>query len=144
MLEVNPLSNLTLRNKQVLELVADGLGNNDVAAQLGISPRTVKQHLRYARMRLGLSYGPVNRIKLGNCLRPVTGELKLPAYLRFTGREFDFISAIIQGQMYSEIAATWGSTEQAVKNVARGVFDKTGMDSKAEVVAWYRAHCVSQ
>jgi DNA-binding NarL/FixJ family response regulator len=40
-----PLPALTQRERQILSLLADGLGNKQIAAQLGISPSTVKTHL---------------------------------------------------------------------------------------------------
>jgi DNA-binding NarL/FixJ family response regulator len=40
-----PLPSLTQRERQILALLADGLGNKQIAAQLGISPSTVKTHL---------------------------------------------------------------------------------------------------
>ena len=36
---------LTQREREILSLLADGLGNKQIAAQLGISPSTVKTHL---------------------------------------------------------------------------------------------------
>lgn len=40
-----PLPVLTQRERQILSLLADGLGNKQIAARLGISPSTVKTHL---------------------------------------------------------------------------------------------------
>jgi two-component system nitrate/nitrite response regulator NarL len=40
-----PLPSLTQRERQILSLLADGLGNKQIAAQIGISPSTVKTHL---------------------------------------------------------------------------------------------------
>jgi len=37
---------ITQRDEQVLKLLVEGCSNKDIAAQLSISPRTVKQHLR--------------------------------------------------------------------------------------------------
>lgn len=45
-------SNLTRRELQVLELVADGLPNRDVANQLHISENTVKNHMRSIHEKL--------------------------------------------------------------------------------------------
>ena len=39
------LPSLTQREREILSLLADGLGNKQIAAQLGISPSTVKTHL---------------------------------------------------------------------------------------------------
>jgi DNA-binding NarL/FixJ family response regulator len=36
---------LTQREREILSLLADGLGNKQIAARLGISPSTVKTHL---------------------------------------------------------------------------------------------------
>jgi two-component system, NarL family, response regulator YdfI len=46
---------LTARESAVLELLADGLGNKQVAARLGISDHTVKAHLVAIFAKLGVS-----------------------------------------------------------------------------------------
>jgi len=38
---------------EVLRLVALGLANGEIASQLGISPETVRNHVRNARDKLG-------------------------------------------------------------------------------------------
>jgi DNA-binding NarL/FixJ family response regulator len=43
---------LTARERDVLALLADGLSNEGVGAQLGISPETVRTHLRKAMAKL--------------------------------------------------------------------------------------------
>ena len=44
---------VTLRDQQVLNLLVQRCSNQEVAAQLKISPRTVKQHLRTLFLRTG-------------------------------------------------------------------------------------------
>ena len=44
---------LSVREKEVLELLASGADNNEVATELGISPETVRNHTRNARRKLG-------------------------------------------------------------------------------------------
>ncbi len=46
---------LTNREQQILELLADGLGNKQIAARLGISPNTVKTHLELLFDKLSVS-----------------------------------------------------------------------------------------
>src|SRR4051812_34841176 len=46
---------LSARERQVLGLLADGLGNKQIAAQLGISTNTVKTHLEMLFEKLGVS-----------------------------------------------------------------------------------------
>jgi len=40
-----PFPELTERERQVVELIADGLGNHAIAAQLGLSPKTVMNYV---------------------------------------------------------------------------------------------------
>lgn len=44
---------LTFREWQVLDLAREGLSHKEIAERLGISPVTVKVHLRFAIARLG-------------------------------------------------------------------------------------------
>ena len=44
---------ITHRDEQVLKLLVQGCSNKEIAAQLNISPRTVKQHLRTLFLRAG-------------------------------------------------------------------------------------------
>ena len=45
---------ITDRQRQVVELVAAGLSNDEIGEQLGISPRTVKAHCDVLRQKLGV------------------------------------------------------------------------------------------
>ncbi len=50
---VEPTYRLTSRQKQVLELVAQGLGGKEIATQLGISHQTVRNHFVGIHRALG-------------------------------------------------------------------------------------------
>ena len=46
---------LTPTELDVVRLVNEGLGNNDIAARLFVSPRTVQSHLTHVYTKLGLT-----------------------------------------------------------------------------------------
>ena len=48
---------VTPRDQQVLNLLVQGCSNKEIAGQLNISPRTVKQHLRTPFLRAGIRDG---------------------------------------------------------------------------------------
>ena len=54
---------VTPRDQQVLNLLVEGCSNKEIAGQLRISPRTVKQHLRTLFLRAGIREGR-KRVKL--------------------------------------------------------------------------------
>jgi DNA-binding CsgD family transcriptional regulator/tetratricopeptide (TPR) repeat protein len=59
------VSTLTAQESQVATLVASGLSNRDVAAQLFLSPRTIDFHLRNVFAKTGISSrGELARVKL--------------------------------------------------------------------------------
>ena len=48
---------VTPRDRQVLDLLVQCCSNKEIAGQLSISPRTVKQHLRTLFLRAGIRDG---------------------------------------------------------------------------------------
>jgi DNA-binding NarL/FixJ family response regulator len=48
---------ITRRDEQVLKLLVQGCSNKEIAAELQISPRTVKQPLRTLFLRAGIKLG---------------------------------------------------------------------------------------
>jgi DNA-binding CsgD family transcriptional regulator len=48
-------ASLTPTELDVVRLVSEGLANNDIAARLFVSPRTVQTHLTHVYTKLGLS-----------------------------------------------------------------------------------------
>jgi DNA-binding NarL/FixJ family response regulator len=52
--EDDPLADLTGREREVLELVAEGLTNAGIARRLHLSERTIEAHVRHVLMKLGI------------------------------------------------------------------------------------------
>src|ERR687887_302451 len=72
---------LTDRQRQVVELIAQGLSNEEIANQLGITPRTVKAHSDVLRQKLGVS----RRRQIPVAYRLLTGVDPLSKSLDPTG-----------------------------------------------------------
>jgi DNA-binding NarL/FixJ family response regulator len=66
MLNLNQIK-ITQRDEQVLQLLVQGCSNKEIATQLKISPRTVKQHLRTLFLRAGIRDGR-KRVKLATAM----------------------------------------------------------------------------
>jgi two-component system, NarL family, response regulator NreC len=52
---LEPYETLTTREREVFQLVAEGLTNNDISVNLNISPRTVEIHKAHAMHKLNLA-----------------------------------------------------------------------------------------
>ena len=61
---------ITSRQRQVIELIAQGLSNEELSTQLGISPRTAKAHCDVLRLKLGVP----RRRQIPLAYRILTGE----------------------------------------------------------------------
>ena len=66
MINLNDIK-ITPRDQQVLRLLVQGCSNKEIASQLSISPRTVKQHLRTLFLRAGIKEGR-KRVKLATAM----------------------------------------------------------------------------
>ena len=73
---------LTARQRQVVALIAAGCSNDEVGAQLGISPRTAKAHCDVLRQKLGVP----RRRQIPAAYRALTGDDPLAHDLGAKGR----------------------------------------------------------
>ena len=74
----DPHSGLTERQRQVVELIALGCSNDEVAVRLGISARTVKAHCDVLRQKLGVA----RRRQIPVAYRLLTGDDPLQKSLK--------------------------------------------------------------
>ena len=55
---VDPIDELTQREREILALMAEGRSNQGICRALWLSPKTVETHIRGAFMKLGISAAP--------------------------------------------------------------------------------------
>ncbi|MEU5533131.1 response regulator transcription factor [Streptomyces sp. NPDC020362] len=73
------VSQLTRRERQVLELLTQGLSNRAISAELGIAERTVKNHVQSIFTKLG-THTRTETVHLAlTGRRPVAGHLRVSA-----------------------------------------------------------------
>jgi DNA-binding NarL/FixJ family response regulator len=53
--DATPTDELTPQERQVAQLVSEGLANKEIAARLFLSPRTIEYHLRKVFQKLGIT-----------------------------------------------------------------------------------------
>ena len=128
---------LSPRERQVVELLLQGCENDEIAKQLNITPRTVKAYLNRLFLRFGINSG-VKRVKLATLLyrkqlfsdRDTAPEPRRDPELRI-------IELVAQGLTNKDVAGEIGSTESALKNCVRRIYDKLGLWNRVELALWY-------
>lgn len=78
---MEPTATITDRQRQVVELIAQGCSNEEVGSRLGISPRTAKAHSDVLRQKLGVR----RRRQIPLAYRALTGLDPLDQHLRREG-----------------------------------------------------------
>ena len=63
-------ADITVRQREIVALIAAGCSNDEVGARLGISPRTAKAHCDVLRQKLGVR----RRRQLPIAYRSLTGD----------------------------------------------------------------------
>ena len=80
---------VTDRQREVIELIAQGLSNDELSHELGISPRTAKAHCDVLRQKLGVP----RRRQIPLAYRLLTGEDPLATAQRELEEETGYVAA---------------------------------------------------
>ncbi len=67
---LEPIEQLTAREIELLNLVAEGLTNDQIAQRLALSPRTVERHLSNIYTKLGVSGKAARAAAVAHILKP--------------------------------------------------------------------------
>ncbi len=130
---------VTPRDQQVLNLLVQGCSNKEIAGQLNISPRTVKQHLRTLFLRAGIRDGR-KRVKLAIADLHEGGGTVMTPRERLTPKEIQIAILVWEGMTNREIGKIVGTSEQVIKNHLRSTFDKLGVWSRLELAMYVASH----
>lgn len=124
---------LTARELQVVQLVARGMSNLEIGAELGLSPLTVKQHLRRIAAKLGIGdRAGIVCVAIMRGLLEVRVTGGVPA--GFTRRLFEVLVLIARGRSNPEIADELGIGFETVKSRVRQLFKVLGVRGREEAV----------
>jgi DNA-binding NarL/FixJ family response regulator len=125
---------VTPRDQQVLNLLVQGCSNKEIAGQLNISPRTVKQHLRTLFLRAGIREGR-KRVKLTIAM---FSKEEAQSWLPASASQIAIL--VWEGLTNREIGRIVGTSEQVIKNHLRNTFDKLGVWSRLELAMYVASH----
>jgi DNA-binding NarL/FixJ family response regulator len=118
---VGPLGEqaLTDREREVRDLMLKRLTDPEIAARLGLSARTVEQHAREVRRKLGL--------------RRSRSISRLPAAFTAQERKVGYLLAL--GLSAREIALRLGISERTVETHTQNVMRKTGLHDRKKLMS---------
>lgn len=124
----------TLRDQQVLNLLAQGYSNKEIGCELNISFRTVKQHLRTLFLRAGILDGR-KRVKLVRYVHKAESAV-ITFGAGLNPKESQISILVWEGLSNREIGKIVGTSEQMIKNHLRSVFDKLGVWTRLELAIY--------
>ncbi|MFF4605273.1 LuxR C-terminal-related transcriptional regulator [Streptomyces sp. NPDC001339] len=132
------LSALTPRENKVLSLVADGLGNREIAARVGVTEGTVKGYLRGIRSKLGTGSRPMladMACRAGHEARPKGAGAVHP---ELSDTEAVTLRLLAQGAVGREVAKVQLMSHGTAKKHIRRLLDKMGASDATHAVslAW--------
>lgn len=131
------LAGLTERQRQVVVLAAEGLGNALIARRLNLSEATVKVHLKAAFRTLGVT----RRSRLVS----LVGAVKVcqpgaePTEIAVPASSLRIAELISMGRTNDQIAAEIGMSTATAKAMVRSLIDRLGLANRTEVANWYLA-----
>jgi DNA-binding CsgD family transcriptional regulator len=157
--EEAPAANLTCRELDVLRLLAWGLSNRLLARRLGISEKTVKNHLGSIYFKIGATDRTqaalyAQHVGLTDARQaappappptpvpvpvPVSGKDAPPAGPALTARELDVLRLLAWGLSNRLLARRLGISEKTVKNHLGSIYFKIGATGRTQA-ALYAQH----
>ncbi|WP_307795390.1 response regulator transcription factor [Actinacidiphila acididurans] len=134
---------LTRREQAVLLLVSAGLSNRGIARHLGISEKTVKNHLSAIYPKIGAADRTQAALYAVQDARPEppvtpgrTPALAPEALAHLTSRETDVLLLVSAGLSNRGIARHLGISEKTVKNHLSAIYPKIGAADRTQAALY--------
>jgi DNA-binding NarL/FixJ family response regulator len=121
---------MSASEEQVTRLVAAGLCAFEIACELGISPRTVKERKRRAARRMGYTGQRLDVFLVRSVFGDVPSQSRLE---RFKPRMRRTAELAVRGMTNREIAAEVGKSVDSVRNELREIYDLAGVWNRREL-----------
>lgn len=133
---------VTEREKEILKLAASGRLNKQIAYELGIEERTVKNHLTSAYRKLHY-HGHGSRIKSSLQNYGISSELPNPDLLEsLTEMDWNIIEDVSKDLRNGEIAAKRHRSKQCVSKHLHNIYETLKLDdgnARVQLVNWYKS-----
>jgi DNA-binding NarL/FixJ family response regulator len=126
------------REQQVLSVLVQGCSNKEIASQLNISHRTVKEHMRMLFLRAGIREGD-KRVKLARYAHKDEDAVTTLCE-GLNPRESQISILVWEGLTNHEIGKIVGISKNGVKTHLRSTFDKLGVWTRLELAMYVASH----
>jgi DNA-binding NarL/FixJ family response regulator len=127
---------VTAHEAQITNLVAGGLCTLEIASELGISPRTVKDRKRRAARRLGYKGKRLDVFLVRSVFGSIPSRSRLE---RFGHRLRRTAELAVQAMTNREIADSIGRSPDSVRNQLREIYDIAGVWNRRELARFLLA-----
>ncbi|GLW46828.1 hypothetical protein Stsp02_24900 [Streptomyces sp. NBRC 14336] len=132
-------SNLTRRELDILRLVPQGMTNRRISRILGISEKTVKNHLSTIYAKIGASGRTQAALYAMRADQAGLPEQR-PEGVRLTSRETDVLRLITEGLTNRGIAQSLAISEKTVKNHLSAIYTKIGATDRTQAALYAVSH----
>lgn len=130
-------SNLTRRELDILRLVPKGMSNRRISRILGISEKTVKNHLSTIYAKIGASGRTQAALYAMRADQTAGPAIQSPdGVRRLTSRETDVLRLITEGMSNRKIAQRLAISEKTVKNHLSAIYTKIGATDRTQAALY--------